>query len=265
MSERDETAVLFGMPFSITDFDAVCAKVDARIGTREPGFVVTPNVNLVCTFHREPAFRDAYRQACLWLPDGKPLMWVARLLGVRLPEKLSGSDMVPWLSSHAAQKGYRVFFFGGLPGSAEIAAQRLRQRFPDLRVAGTYCPPYGFERDAAENAKAIEAIRAANADILFVALGTPKQEIWLSKHQREIGVPVSMGVGAALDFLSGKVKRAPRWVQQCGLEWLWRLMQEPRRLWRRYLVDDMIIVPLLLRELKRPRHRDDAAEDSSHA
>lgn len=153
----------------------------------------------------------------------------------------------------------------GLPGSAEIAAQRLRQRFPDLRVAGTYCPPYGFERDAAENAKAIEAIRAANADILFVALGTPKQEIWLSKHQREIGVPVSMGVGAALDFLSGKVKRAPRWVQQCGLEWLWRLMQEPRRLWRRYLVDDMIIVPLLLRELKRPRHRDDAAEDSSHA
>lgn len=265
MSERDETAVLFGMPFSITDFDSVCTSVDTRIAAREPGFIVTPNVNLVCTFHREPAFRAAYRQAILWLPDGKPLMWVARLLGVRMAEKLSGSDMVPWLSAHAAKKGYSVFFFGGLPDSADIAAQRLRQRYPDLKVAGTHCPPYGFELDAASNAAAIETIRAARPDILFVALGTPKQEIWLSTYQREIGVPVSMGVGAALDFLSGKVRRAPRWVQRCGLEWVWRLMQEPRRLWRRYLIEDMMILRLLLRELLNPRRRGESAEDSSHA
>lgn len=264
MSERDETAVLFGMPFSITDFDSVCANVDARVQSREPGFIATPNVNLVCNFQRDPVFREAYQKAMLWLPDGKPLMWAARLLGVRMAEKLSGSDMVPWLSAYAAQKGYSVFFFGGLPGSAEIAAQRLRQRYPDLKVAGTHCPPYGFENDPEQNAIAIHLVQEAKPDIMFVALGTPKQEVWLNNHQRELGVPVSMGVGAALDFLSGKVRRAPRWVQRCGLEWVWRLVQEPRRLWRRYLVRDMMIIRLVIRELIHLR-RSSSAEDSSHA
>jgi N-acetylglucosaminyldiphosphoundecaprenol N-acetyl-beta-D-mannosaminyltransferase len=256
--------MLFGMPFSITEFDAVCAAVDARIQSREPGFIVTPNVNLVCNFHRDPQFREVYPKAFLWLADGMPLMWVARILGVRLPEKLSGSDMVPWLSSHSAKEGYRIFFFGGLPGSADIAAQRLRQRYPTLQVAGSYCPPMGFEKDPEENARAIKTIHDAKPDILFVALGTPKQELWLDAHMHEIQVPVSIGVGAALDFLSGKVKRAPRWVQRAGCEWVWRLIQEPRRLWRRYLVDDMMIVLLLLRELGRGR-RARAAEDGSHA
>lgn len=263
MSEREETALLFGMPFSILDFDGVCAAVDARIASSEPGFIVTPNVNLVCTYQRDATFRASYPRAFLWLPDGKPLMWVAHLLGVRLGEKLSGSDMVPWLSAHAAKHGYPVYFLGGLPGSAEVAAQRLRQRHPGLKVAGTYCPPRGFEHSAEENGKTIAQVRESGAKICFVALGTPKQENWLADHVQELGVPVCMGVGAALDILSGKLRRAPRWVQQAGMEWSWRLMQEPRRLWRRYLVEDMMILPLLLRELTRSRRAREAKDTGS--
>lgn len=255
MSECDETVVLFGMPFSNMDVERVCAAVDQRIQERKPGFMATPNVNLVCSFHRNDEFREAYGKAFLWLPDGQPLMWVARLLGLRLREKLSGSDMVPILTAHAASRGHRVFFFGGLPDAAEIAAQRMCQRYPNLIVAGCYCPPYGFEKDPVENAKAIAAIRDSQADMCWVALGSPKQELWLARHLEEINVPACMGVGASLDFLSGKVRRAPRWMQQAGLEWLWRLLQEPRRLWRRYLLDDLIIIPIFLREISQSRKR----------
>lgn len=264
MSERDDTTELFGMPFSILDFDGLCRVVDQRIAANEPGFIVTPNVNIVCTFHRNKTFSQAYCRAFLWLPDGKPLIWLARLLGTRLGQKLSGSDMVPSLSAHAAAHGYPVYFFGGLPGSAEIAAQRLRQRHPHLQVAGVDCPPWGFEHDPEQNAQAIQKVRDSGAKICFVALGCPKQEIWMATHMHELGVPVCMGVGAALDFMSGKVRRAPRWVQQCGLEWVWRLAQEPRRLWRRYLVEDMMILPLFFRELLRGK-RPSQAKDTGPA
>ena len=253
MSECDDTAVLFGVRVSNITFDGVCTAVDQRIAERKPGFIATPNVNMICSYQRNPAFAEAYDQAFLWLPDGQPLLWVARLLGLKLSEKLSGSDMVPLITAHAAKRGHRVFFFGGLAGAAEISAQRMRQRYPDLQIAGVYVPPYGFEHDPEENAKAIAAVRDSQADICWVALGCPKQELWMSRHREELGVPVCMGVGAALDFLSGKVKRAPRWVQQLGFEWLWRLLQEPRRLWRRYLVEDIVIVPMTLREFFRQR------------
>lgn len=253
MSERAENSLFLGIPFSNIGFEEVCKAVDARVASREPGFIVTPNVNLVCTYQRNSEFREAYKRAFMWLPDGTPLLWVARVLGVRLVEKLSGSDMVPWLSAHAAKKGYRVYFLGGRPCSAEKAAERLKLRNPDLIVAGYSCPPFGFEKDAEENARTIAEVRAARPDILFVALGTPKQEVWLARHLRDLDVPVSMGVGAAFDFLAGALRRAPRWMQHAGLEWVWRLMQEPRRLWRRYLVEDMIIVPMVLRELTRTR------------
>jgi N-acetylglucosaminyldiphosphoundecaprenol N-acetyl-beta-D-mannosaminyltransferase len=265
MSERVEHPNLLGVPFSNVGFEDVCSAIDERITSREPGYIVTPNVNLVCNFHRYPDFREAYRKAFMWLPDGTPLMWVARLLGIRFVEKLSGSDMVPWLSAYAAKKGYRVFLLGGRPCSAEVAAQRLQQKNPGLQIAGWYCPPFGFEHDPQENALTIQAVKDARPDILFVALGSPKQELWLARHLTELDVPVSMGVGAALDFIAGKLRRAPRWMQHTGLEWVWRLFQEPRRLWRRYLVDDMMIVPMILREIVRGRRNGSEAENEGRA
>ncbi|MBI4559341.1 MAG: WecB/TagA/CpsF family glycosyltransferase [Candidatus Hydrogenedentes bacterium] len=246
--EPDERRMLFGIPMSCVTFQDVCRLIARQIRDRQPGFVVTPNVDHICRFQRDPSFREAYRNAWLVLPDGVPLIWVARWLGVPLRQKLSGSDLVPWLSEFAAAKGYSVFFFGAAEGVAEDCADRLRRRWPGLRVAGVYSPPLGFELDPAELARALHRIRASAPDICFVALGSPKQELWLHQYTQELGVPVIIGVGAGLDFAAGRLRRAPIWVQRMGLEWFWRLALEPRRLWRRYLVDDSLFFVLLFRE-----------------
>lgn len=244
-----EQVEIFSLPISRVTFEEMCAALEERIAAGLPGYVVTPNVNLVCTYHRNAAFSVAYRRAFLWLPDGTPLMWASALAGKPLKEKLSGSDMLPRICAFAAKKGYRVFLFGAMDGSAERAAEKLCADYPGLKIAGLYSPPMGFETNPEENARAIAAVREAKPDICFVALGCPKQEIWLEANYEALGVPVCMGVGAAIDFVSGKIKRAPAWVQECGLEWLWRLVQEPRRLWRRYLLEDTMFFRILAREL----------------
>jgi N-acetylglucosaminyldiphosphoundecaprenol N-acetyl-beta-D-mannosaminyltransferase len=240
---------IFSLPISKISFDEMCAAIEERIRTRKPGYVVTPNVNIVCTYHRNDSFRTAYRNAFLWLPDGTPLMWAAALARKPLKEKLSGSDMVPLVAAFAAERGFSVFLFGAMEDSARKAAERLQAQNPGLKIAGVYSPPFGFEKDPVEDAKAVALVRDAKPDICFVALGCPKQEFWMEAHCETLGVPVCMGIGGSLDFISGKTKRAPEWVQSCGLEWLWRLMQEPRRLWRRYLLEDTLFFFILAREL----------------
>ena len=239
-----------GVPVARMSFHDLCMALGDRIRQRRPGFLVTPNVDHVCLFHRRADIRAAYREAFLALPDGIPLLWAARLLGRPLEEKLSGSDLVPSLSEWAAKEGYSVFCFGAAEGVAEKAARKLQEQYPGLKVAGVYSPPVGFEHDPVENRRAIAAIRNAKPDICFVALGCPKQELWLLEHYKDIGVPVSLGIGAGLDFVAGKVRRAPRCVQRIGLEWLWRLLQEPRRLWRRYLVEDALFLSLVWRDFR---------------
>lgn len=250
-----ETVELFDIPFSRVTLDDTFQFFSERIAQREPGYVVTPNVDHVCRIHRDPAFREAYSEATLILADGMPLIWASRLLGKPLLAKISGSDLVPLLSEFAAEKGYRVFYFGAAEGVAEHAAERLKARFPELQVAGFHSPPMGFDEDPEENPKAVARVRDSKADICFVAMGAPRQEIWLRDHYKELGVPVSIGIGAGLDFVVGHQKRAPVWMQNAGMEWIWRLCHEPRRLWRRYLVEDMLFFRLLWREWrarKRP-------------
>jgi len=242
---------LFGIDFSNLSYEELCRFVDQRIAAREPGYVFTPNVDHAVKFERCSDFREAYRGAMLRLVDGTVLMWACHWLGKPVKEKLSGSDIVPAFSEYAAEKGYSIFLFGAAPGIAGKAAETLRGRFPGLNVVGTYCPPMGFEEDEAENAKAIEAVRMASPDFLFVALGSPRQEIWIAQHSGELGVPVTMGIGATLDFIAGRVKRAPRWMQRAGLEWVWRLLQEPRRLWKRYLIEDSAFLGMFIREWRR--------------
>lgn len=244
-----DSVVLFGIAFSRVSFDELCLYIDQRIADRVPGYIVTPNVDHVVRFHRDPAFRKAYEHAFLVLTDGMPILWTAWLLGRPVPEKLSGSDMVPRLSAYAADRGYSVFFFGASDGVAAEAASRMKGRYPNLSVAGVYSPPMGFEKDPAAVSEAIGRLRRAGADICFVALGSPKQEVWLCEHCNECGISVMIGVGAGLDFVSGRVRRAPRWMQYAGLEWIWRLVQEPRRLWHRYLVEDMYFFVLVWREI----------------
>jgi N-acetylglucosaminyldiphosphoundecaprenol N-acetyl-beta-D-mannosaminyltransferase len=168
--------------------------------------------------------------------DGTPVRWASNLLGNPLPERVAGADLVPRLIDLAATRNYRLFFLGATPEANAQAVANLHARFPNLNISGHYSPPFRplSELDHDEIA---ERIHAAKPDLLFVAFGCPKAEKWIARHYRSLGVPVTIGVGATIDFLAGRVKRAPVWMQQAGLEWLFRLGQEPRRLFRRYATD----------------------------
>ncbi len=225
-----------------------------------PAYAVTANVDHVVRFHRCPQVRTLYTDADLVLADGAPLVWVSRLLGVPLPERVAGSDLFPRLCQEAAKCGLSVFFLGGDPGTAHKAADLLSKRHPRLRVAGTYCPTFGFETDSDESQRINHLIRDAAPDLLFVGLGSPKQEQWISANRHACGARLSVGVGISFSFTSGDVRRAPRWMQRIGLEWVHRLVQEPRRLGRRYLIEDAVFLMLVLRQLFK---RNRMAEDTS--
>jgi len=244
---------LWGMAINSMTLGDVLEAVDDRIARREPGYICTPNVDHVVLYQTHADFRASYRDAFLILPDGVPIIWASRLIGKRLRRKISGSDLIYSLNEHAARKGHTVFFLGAAEGVAEKAATLLAKRYPGLKVAGCYSPPPGFEHDPQENDKVIQLLREAAPDICYVALGTPKQCIWNWRHHRGAGVPVLVGVGGSFDFVTGRQKRAPRWLQSMGLEWFWRLCRDPRRLWRRYLVRDMRFVPLVWREVRKNR------------
>jgi N-acetylglucosaminyldiphosphoundecaprenol N-acetyl-beta-D-mannosaminyltransferase len=170
------------------------------------------------------------------LCDGTPLVWASRLLGNRLPERCAGADLAPLFVRVAAQKGYRVFFLGATPAVASRAVDKLREHYPDLIIAGQYSPPFKQLLDM-DHDEITRRIRDAKPDFLFVSFGCPKQEKWIAMHYRSLGVPVSIGVGATIDFFAGHMKRAPVWMQRTGLEWTFRLLQEPRRLFKRYAKD----------------------------
>ena len=173
-----------------------------------------------------------------WCRTAFSLLLAARALGHRFPERVAGVDLFQALCGSAAETGLRVFLLGGRPGSAEQAASVMQERFPGLETA-TYCPPLGFEKSDVELARVSQAVKAFHPDLLFVALGAPKQEYWMYEHGRKLGTAVCIGVGGSFEMVTGIVPRAPRWMQSIGCEWVYRLCQEPRRMWRRYLVGNV--------------------------
>ena len=241
------TVEMFGATIVNIDYDELCAYLDECIAAKRSAYVVTPNVDHICRLEYDVAFQEAYRDAALVLVDGTIVVWALRLLGIRIKEKLSGSDLVPRLSQFAADRSYSIFFLGAAEGVGAEAARRLQERNPGLRIAGVYSPPMGFEKNPEECEGIVRQLREANADLCFVAFGSPKQEIWMRACAQNSGMPVLLGIGASLDFAAGRVTRAPRLFQVLGLEWFWRLALEPRRLWRRYLVDDARFLPIFFR------------------
>lgn len=216
-------------------------------------YVVTPNVDHVVMLEHHEGLRRAYADASLTLADGMPVVLASRLLGRGLPERITGTDLACELLASAAEHGgLRVFLLGAGPGVAEQAAQRITSKWPAVDVVGTYSPPFGFEKDAAENAHILEQIAACRPDLLVVGLGAPKQELWVHEHRHEIEARVALCVGAAIDFLAENKRRAPRWMQRAGLEWLHRMASEPKRLAGRYAHDARQFPRLVWREWKRP-------------
>jgi len=223
------------------------SEIERLVRLGRPSFIVTPNVDHIVRLQSDSALQAAYNDAALVLPDGMFVLWGSRFLGTPLRAKVSGSDLLPQFASFAAAKGMRLFFLGGRPDAARKSAEVLSQRHPGLTIQW-HCPPMGFEKDPAENRKAVQMVRESRSDVLFVGLGAPKQELWMHRYYREYSVPVSIGIGATFEFVSGMVRRAPRLLQKTGLEWLWRLALEPMRMYRRYLIDDPFFFALIWKQ-----------------
>ena len=219
--------------------------IEQMIAADKKSYVVAINVDVVRKIEADPYLKKIVDDADMVLVDGKPLVWISKLHGRPLKEKVSGSDLVPLLCEVAAKNGYKVFIIGGKEGSAERAKQRLEEKLPDIKIVGTYAPPFGFEKDDAELERINRMISQAHPDLLITCFGCPKQEKWIYENIEKYDAKVSICAGATVDFLAGNVTRAPRWMSEHGLEWVYRFLQEPRRMFRRYFVDDMKIIGLI--------------------
>ena len=217
------------------------------------GYVVTPNLDHIVKLETDPEFERIYADAALVLADGNPLVWASKILGTPLKALVTGSDLFPALCQHAAARGQRVFFLGGLGGVAEKAAAALIRKHPGLQVVGTYSPPFGFEKDEAENDRIMRMVNAAKPHLLFVGVGAPKQERWMYQHIKSLDVNVALGIGASFDFEAGTIKRAPKAVRRLRMEWFWRFANEPTRLFRRYFIDSAAFIPIILRQRKQQK------------
>lgn len=244
---------LGGVLIDQVGLDAAVDRIRGFLGAGAVRQIVTVNLDFVAIARRDAFFRETLNAADLAVPDGMPLVWVSRLMGQPVPARLTGVELVDECCRVAVETGGSVFLLGAAPGVANVAAARLCERFPGLRVAGVYAPPFG-PLTPDENEEILRRIDDARPDFLFVALGAPQQDVWIRANRDRLNVSVAMGVGCVLDLLAGMVARAPLWMQHAGLEWLFRLLQEPTRLWRRYIVDDMpVLAWLVVRALGRDR------------
>lgn len=258
------TVVVLGIPFHNVTFAEAVDWVRRRVESRRPGYIATANVDFVMQAWRDPEMQRILLEADLVVADGIPIVWLSRLTGPALKERVTGSDLVPMLASLARDRGFTLYHLGGAPGVPEKAAAELVRRFPGLKIAGCYSPPKAdlLEMD---HASILGRLDAAQPDILFVAFGAPKQEKFANLLVRRWKVPVSMGVGGSLDFLAGAQKRAPVFVRKIAMEWLWRMLSDPRRLFRRYVgnIGFMATTALRLAMLRRGPDRPAAPLDEA--
>jgi N-acetylglucosaminyldiphosphoundecaprenol N-acetyl-beta-D-mannosaminyltransferase len=229
-----------------------------------PRYVCATSVHGLIEGWRDPAFRRILNGAAVVAPDGTPLVWVGRLRGQRGMSRVSGPALMREVCRRSAGRAIRHFLYGGAPGVGEALAERLARDFPGVHVAGTYCPPFR-ELTAVELTDVAAVINASGAEVVWVGLSTPKQERWIGTVRGQLRTKVVVSVGAAFDFLTDRLQRAPRWMQGAGLEWLFRLAQEPRRLWRRYAYNNPLFVGLALLQLTGLKSFSDSAISVEHS
>ena len=251
-TELEELVAILGIPFHQFTLANAVDRIESMVADGGSHYVVTPNVDFLVKAQRDPDLRHILVCADLVLCDGKPIVWASHWLGGALPCRVAGSDLIPSLLSRAADRGWRVFLLGGSPDVASEAARRIAATYPNLPAVAHYSPPYRPLHEM-NDSEIIKQVRAARPDVMLVCLGCPKQEKWMSHHCKTMGVPVMIGAGATIDFLADRMARAPIWMQRSGTEWLFRLLQEPRRLARRYADDLVHFFPAIL--LQRWRQR----------
>jgi N-acetylglucosaminyldiphosphoundecaprenol N-acetyl-beta-D-mannosaminyltransferase len=226
---------VLGVPLALTDYDGTLDWIDHAVAARHRGYICVANTHTVAAAGEDPELRAALLGADFSVPDGQPVVWALRLLGHRLGDRVYGPDLMERACERAARTGVRFYLYGGRnQGALSQLARNLRLRHPGLQIVGGHVPPF---RDLTpEEERAVVAdIHRSGADVVWVGIGVPKQEKWMARMRPRLHAPVLVGVGAAFDFHAGLVAQAPGWMQRLGLEWLFRLAQEPRRLWRRYL------------------------------
>ena len=232
---------VLGVGVSALNMELALAAMAGALDRKEKGYVCVTGVHGVSEAQTDEGFRQILNRAFLCTPDGMPLVWAGRWQGRKEMDRVYGPDLMLAVLELSENKGYRHFFYGGSNGAAKALGERLGKRFPRLQIAGTYEPP--FRPLAAGELEGVKKlIRDARADVMWIGLSTPKQERFMAEHLGQLDVTLMAGVGAAFDFLAGRVRQAPRWMQRSGLEWLFRLGCEPRRLWKRYLKNNPLFV-----------------------
>ena len=245
----DERIHIAGAPLDLLTLDEAVARVDEAVARRRPTLNASLNAAKLVRIQSDSELRESIELCDFVTADGVPVVWAARALGHEVPGRVNGTDLMEVLLAHAARRGYSVYLFGSEPGVLSRARAEIARRHPAIRIAGTQ---HGFYAPEEEQA-VVERIAAARPDILFVALGTPQKELFQARHRDQLGVPFTMGVGGSFEVLAGVRKRAPRWAQRFGLEWAFRMIQEPRRLAGRYVVGNTRFVLLVGREVMRAR------------
>ena len=243
-----EPSWIWRVPLAPMTRESATEAVMNLIQQRKPSYFITANVHYAMLTDHHRDLEAINRGAAFILADGAPLVWASRFRSVRLPERVAGSDLIYDLAEKAAERGHSIYLLGAAPGIADAAAQKLLDRYPGLRVAGTACPePEDLVGAGCE--ALIARIRAAQPDLLLVALGQPKGERWIAEHCEALGVPACVQIGATLDFIAGRMKRSPRFYQKIGMEWAYRMCQEPKRLFPRYARNTLFIGKSVLRDL----------------
>lgn len=232
------------------DMNEAINEIELMIQSEKKSYVVAINVDVIMKIEYDSYLKKIVDFADIVLVDGKPLIWVSKMHAMPVKAKISGSDLIPLLCKTAADKGYTMFFLGGMDGIAEQAKKKVKEIYPSIKIVGTYAPPFGFEKNVEEIEIINTNISTAKPDILVACFGCPKQEKFIYENYLQYDAKVSICAGATVDFLAGSVKRSPKWMSDNGLEWFYRFLQEPKRMFKRYFIDDIQIISLIYKYRK---------------
>jgi N-acetylglucosaminyldiphosphoundecaprenol N-acetyl-beta-D-mannosaminyltransferase len=245
--QDDVSVKVLGCPITKLRLEDFVNKAEEFITSHQPHYIAVINVAKLVKMRHDRELEQSVLDADLIGADGVPLVWASRLLGVPLPGRVNGTDLMLKLLERADEKGYRIFFFGAKEEVLQLVLAKVRKTYPGVKIAGAH---HGYFRPD-EELTIVSKISASNADILFIGFSTPQKELWIKNYLHKMQVPVCHGVGGSFDVFAGAIRRAPLWMQKSGLEWLFRLLQEPRRLWKRYLITNTVFVFLIVKEVMR--------------
>lgn len=240
-----------GVKIHKTSLANAIKQIEDFIRSDKKSQVCVTNVYSVVMMQKDEKFKEANNLSSLSVADSMPIIWVSRLFSESLPERIAGMDLFYEFCKVASRENYKFFFLGSTEDTLNKMCLSLKKQFPKLQIVGTYSPPYKENFSDKENLEIIEKVNKKNPDIVWVGMTCPKQEKWIYQNLKKLNVKVAIGIGAVFDFVAGNVKRAPKWMQKIGLEWFWRLIREPKRLWKRYLIGNTIFIWLVLKELFR--------------